>query len=825
MKDDHSNRQPGDQHRHEGENSTPQEATNGSCCSGHKADEPEAKSCRSSAAPKTVAEDAMQKPSCCGGNQHHGHHHDANITPSSTAKYYCPMCPGVESDKPGDCPKCGMALERNPAWQAQKKTIYTCPMHPEVEQDHPGDCPKCGMPLEPKFVVAEDESEGVDEAAKLKTKLWISALLSLPIFLLAMGEMIFAGELPVTATVSSWIQFGLSSVVVLGTGGFIFAKAWRSLLHRSLNMFTLIALGIGSAWLYSSVAVFLPNLFPHSLRHGGAVALYFEAAAVITTLVILGQWLEARARSKTGQAVQALLGLAAKTARRVVGGKEEEVPLDQIQPGDTLRVKPGEKIPVDGAITDGSSNVDESMITGEPIPVAKRAGDHVVGATINQTGTFLMKAEKIGSDTLLSQIVNMVAEAQRSRAPIQRLADQVSGWFVPAVVAVAVLTFAGWMIFGPEPRLTYAIANSVAVLIIACPCALGLATPMSIMVGVGRGAHFGVLVRDAAALEQAEKATYLVTDKTGTLTEGRPAVKAIHSSNHLSEDELLATAAALEAMSEHPLAHAIVEEAKSRNLQLPEVTNFDSITGAGITGEIDGQIIRIGKPKWILSEASTIPEELAKAARQLEARAHTVIWIAKGDGILGFISVADPIKQSTPQAVKTLHDMGLKLVMLTGDNEATAKKVGAELGIDDVRAELSPSDKHRIIRELRATGAVVAMAGDGINDAPALAEADVGIAMGTGTDIAIQSAGMTLVKGDLRGIARAFGLSRTVMRNIRQNLFFAFFYNAVGVPVAAGVLYPLTGWLLNPMIAGAAMALSSVSVIGNALRLRNQSLD
>lgn len=827
MKDDHSDCHHGDNHQHNHAAPDAQTSQPGSCCSHGKAREPEKKTCCSSSTPQPAPKDEPEKASCCGNGHghHHGHHHDAAITPSSTAKYYCPMCPGVESDKPGDCPKCGMALERNLAWQAPKQTIYTCPMHPEVEQDHPGDCPKCGMPLEPKFVDQDTEAHEDNEAAKLKTKLWISALLSLPVFLLAMGEMAFAGKLPVSATGSTWIQFALSSIVALGTGGFIFAKAWRSLLHRSLNMFTLIALGVGSAWLYSTVAVLFPHLFPHSLRHGGAVAVYFEAAAVITTLVILGQWLEARARSKTGQAVQALLGLAAKTARRIVDGKEEEVPLDHIQPGDTLRVRPGEKIPVDGSIIDGNSNVDESMITGEPLPVAKKVGDHVVGATINQTGAFLMKAEKIGADTLLSQIVHMVAEAQRSRAPIQRLADQVSGWFVPAVVLIALLTFAGWMLFGPEPRLAYAIANSVAVLIIACPCALGLATPMSIMVGVGRGAQLGVLVRDAAALEQAEKVTYLVTDKTGTLTEGRPAVKEIHSTSRHSEDELLAISAALEAMSEHPLAHAIVEEAKSRKLAIPEVANFESVTGAGITGEVNGKLIRIGKPSWIEAEASAIPEQLGKASQDLQARAHTVIWIAEGNEVAGFVAVADPIKQSTPQAVKTLHEMGLKIVMLTGDNQATARKVGAELGIDDVRGDLSPSDKHQIIRELRSKGAVVAMAGDGINDAPALAEADVGIAMGTGTDIAIQSAGMTLVKGDLRGIARALGLSRTVMKNIRQNLFFAFFYNAIGVPVAAGILYPLTGWLLNPMIAGAAMALSSVSVIGNALRLRNQSID
>jgi len=821
MKDDHSNCHHADQEEAPG-------AAGKEPCPEHDNGISAEKSCCSSSVAPAGANSATPTSGCCGGAGDHGshepgHHHDPNITPASTAKYYCPMCPGVDSDRPGDCPKCGMALERNLAWQAPKKIIYTCPMHPEIEQDHPGDCPKCGMPLEPRTMVHAEEGDE-DETAKLLRKLWASAALSLPIFLLAMGEMVLAGKMPVGTAVSGWIQFALSSVVVWGTGAFIFVKAWRSLLHRSLNMFTLIALGVGTAWLYSSIAILFPHLFPHSLRHGGAVAVYFEAAAVITTLVILGQWLEARARSKTGQAVQALLGLAAKTARRVVDGREEEVSLDRIQAGDVLRVKPGEKVPVDGSVIEGNSNIDESMITGEPLPVTKQAGDHVVGATINQTGSFLMKAEKVGADTLLSRIVQMVADAQRSRAPIQRLADQVSGWFVPVVVLTAILTFAAWMIFGPDPRLAYAIANSVAVLIIACPCALGLATPMSIMVGVGRGAQLGVLVRDAAALERAEKVNYLVTDKTGTLTEGRPAVKEIRTADGGDENALLASAAALEALSEHPLAHAIVEEAKNRKLELPEVANFESVTGSGIVGEIKGKTVRVGKPGWIQAEASSISEALATASQELQARARTVVWIAEGKQILGFIAVADPIKASTQQAVKSLHEMGLKLVMLTGDNRETAAKVGAELGIDDVRAELSPSDKHGIIRELRAKGAIVAMAGDGINDAPALAEADVGIAMGTGTDIAIQSAGLTLVKGDLRGIAQALDLSRAVMRNIRQNLFFAFFYNAIGVPIAAGILYPFTGWLLNPMIAGAAMALSSVSVIGNALRLRKHGL-
>jgi Cu+-exporting ATPase len=718
-----------------------------------------------------------------------------------------------------------MVLDRNPAWKPAARTVYTCPMHPEVEQDHPGDCPKCGMALEPKTVVPAEEDEGDGELASLQRKLWLSVLLAAPVFFLAMGEMVpwlrLAAMVP--AGVSGWIQGTLATLVVFWTGGFIFSRAWRSLQHRSLNMFTLIALGVGAAWIYSVVALVMPQVFPHSLRHSGRVALYFEAAAVITALVILGQWLEARARSKTGEAVAALLGLAANTAHRVAGGREEDVPLDAVQPGDVLRVRPGEKVPVDGVIVEGTSTLDESMLTGEPLPVVRRQGELVVGATLNQTGSFLMRAEKVGADTLLAQIVAMVSEAQRSRAPIQRLADQVAGWFVPAVVLVAVLTFVGWMVWGPEPRLAYAIANSVAVLIIACPCALGLATPMSIMVGVGRGAQMGVLVRDAAALERAEKLTHLITDKTGTLTEGRPVVRQVAAADGVGEGDLLRKAAALERLSEHPLAQAVVSRAEADGLTLPAVDDFSSVTGAGVEGVVDGKRVRVGKRAWLESQGISIPETLVSAAAALQEQAHTVIWVAEEAALLGFVAVVDPIKASTPEAVRALHGMGLKVVMLTGDNNQTARAVGQALGIDDVRAEMTPAGKLEVTRVLRSQGAVVGMAGDGINDAPALAEADVGIAMGTGTDVAIQSAGLTLVKGDLRGIVRALGLSRDVMRNIRQNLFFAFIYNAVGVPLASGVLYPLTGWLLNPMIAGLAMALSSVSVIGNALRLRHRA--
>ncbi len=772
---------------------------------------------------KPQAPEPEKKKSCCHAGHHH---HDAEVKPSSGAKYFCPMCPGVESDKPGECPKCGMALERNPTWKAAAVTIYTCPMHPQIEQDHPGDCPICGMVLEPKTVQPADDSQENHELVSLTRKLWLSTALALPVFIMAMGEMIPA--LHVSAWMPEkafgWVQMILATATVVVPGGFIFVRAWRSLLNRSLNMFTLISLGVGAAWLYSTFAVIAPHLFPHSLRHGGHVPLYFEAAAVITALVILGQWLEARARSKTGQAVHALLGLAAKTARRVTDGREEDIPLDDVKIGDLLRVRPGEKIPLDGVITEGASTVDESMITGEPAPVSKKTDDRVVGATVNQTGAFLMRTDKIGADTLLSQIVKMVADAQRSRAPIQRIADQVAGWFVPAVVLASILTFAGWMLWGPDPRLAFAISNSVAVLIIACPCALGLATPMSIMVGVGKGAQLGILVRDAAALEQAEKITHLITDKTGTLTEGRPVAKEIVATEPGREDHVLTLAAALEQLSEHPLAHAIVVGATEKSLSPAQVADFSSITGAGVMGKIEGKSVRVGKRAWLESEGISIPENLATSALSLQEKAHTVIWISEDSSISGYIAVADPIKPSTAEAVSALHKMDLKLVMLTGDNPQTAQSVGKQLGIDDIRADLSPADKLAIVRELRAKGAVVGMAGDGINDAPALAEADVGIAMGTGTDVAIQSAGLTLVKGDLRGIVRALGLSREVMRNIRQNLFFAFIYNAVGIPLAAGVLYPLTGWLLNPMVAGAAMALSSVSVIGNALRLRGKAI-
>jgi P-type Cu+ transporter len=747
----------------------------------------------------------------CGSG---GHHHDPEVKPSIKAKSFCPMCAGVESEKPGDCPKCGMALERNPAWKPAARTIFTCPMHPEIEQEKPGDCPRCGMALERKTVHATDEIDDGGDLARMGRKLWIAAPPALVILLLSMGEMVPFSR--IDNRLSGGIQWALATGVVFVAGNFVFTRAWHSLRNRSLNMFTLIALGVGAAYFYSVVALLGPDLFPQAHGHGSP--LYFEAAAVVTAFVIIGQWLESRARSKTGEAVQSLLQLVAKTARRVVAGNEQDVALDEVKIGDVLRVRPGEKIPVDGVITEGNSTVDESMITGESMPVAKKPGDPVTGATLNQTGTFLMIAERIGAETLLSRIVQMVAEAQRSRAPIQRLADRVSGWFVPVVVGVALLTLIAWMIWGPG--WSQAISCTVAVLVIACPCALGLATPMSIMVGIGRGARSGVLVRDAAALERAEKITHLVTDKTGTLTEGRPVVREIVAVHVGGEDHLLQIAAALEKLSEHPLAHAIVSRAAETKLAALQVTDFQSITAVGVSGKVQGVFIQVGTRSWLESEGMVISPSLSERAMLLQEKAHTVIWISEGESVSGFIAVADPIKNSTLEAVKKLHALGLKLVMLTGDNPQTARAVGRELGIDDVRAELTPDAKQAIIRELKAAGAVVGMAGDGINDAPALAEADVGIAMGTGTDVAIQSAGITLAKGDLLGIVRALELSRDVMRNIRQNLFFAFIYNALGVPLAAGLLYPFTGWLLNPMVAGAAMALSSVSVIGNALRLR-----
>jgi Cu+-exporting ATPase len=746
---------------------------------------------------------------CCGGeaaavesNEHHHHHHASEeksccsshaghppVTPSATAKYYCPMCPGVESDVPGDCPKCGMALERNPA---------------------------AGLATE------EDDTELKD----MTRRLWVGSALTLPVFVLAMAHVVpsLAHAAWMNSDWSRWVQFILSTPVVIWAGWPFFRRGWRSLLTRNFNMFTLIAIGVGTAYLSSAVAMFAPDVFPASMKTHGHPPIYFEAAAVIIVLVLLGQVLESRARSRTGSAIKALLNLAPPVARRVDATGDEEIPLAEVRAGDLLRVRPGDKVPVDGVVNEGHSSLDEAMITGEPLPVEKHAGDKVTGGTVNGTGSFVMRAERVGSDTLLAQIVNLVADAQRSRAPIQGLADKVSAIFVPAVVAIALLTFALWMFFGPEPRLAYALVNAVAVLIIACPCALGLATPMSIMVGVGRGAQAGVLVKNAEALEKLEKVTTLVVDKTGTLTEGKPGLMACVPADGFTANEVLALAAALEQGSEHPLAAAIVNGAKAQQLVLTEAKDFRSATGGGVTGTVGGRKVMVGKADYLRAQGVSGLEALEQKALPLQERGQTVVFAAIDGAAAGILAVADPVKASTPEALKDLHALGLRIVMVTGDNRRTAIAVANELGIDAVEAEVEPQGKIARVQELRRTGAVVAMAGDGINDAPALAAADVGIAMGTGTDVAMQSAGVTLVQGDLRAIAKAIHLSRATMKNIRQNLFFAFIYNALGIPIAAGLLYPFFGLLLSPMLAGAAMSLSSVSVISNALRLRSVRL-
>jgi Cu+-exporting ATPase len=767
-------------------------------------------------------EHGAEKHSCCHD------HGDKAMKPSAAAKYFCPMCPGVESDKPGDCPKCGMALERNPAWVATAagKPIYTCPMHPEVQQDHPGNCPKCGMTLELQTVTVATGEEENSELTDMTRRFWIGGALALPVFLLAMAHLIPAlgHDGWVMSDAARWIQFVLSTPVVLWAGWPFFKRGWRSLVTWQLNMFTLISIGVGTAFIYSAVVMLAPGIFPNAMQSHGMIGIYFEAAAVIVVLVLLGQVLELRARSRTGSAIKALLNLAPPMARRVGKNGDEEISLEQVHVGDLLRVHPGDKVPVDGVITEGHSSVEESMITGEPLPIEKNLGDKVTGGTVNGTGGFIMRAEKVGRDTLLAQIVNLVADAQRSRAPIQGVADKVATIFVPTVLTVAVLTFALWMFFGPEPRLAYAIVNAVAVLIIACPCALGLATPMSIMVGVGRGAQEGVLVKSAEALERLEKVTTLVVDKTGTLTEGKPRLMDFQAVNGFDRNELLRLAASLEQSSEHPLATAIVNGAKAQNLTLESVNDFRSVTGGGVFGRIGGKAVLVGKANFLRAEGVAGLEALETTANPLEQNGQTVMFVAVDGRAAGLLAVADPVKASTPEAIRELHALGLRLVMVTGDNRRTAEAVAKTLGLDAVEAEVEPQGKIDRIQEYRRAGQVVAMAGDGVNDAPALAAADVGIAMGTGTDVAIQSAGITLIKGDLRAIAKAIHLSRATLSNIRQNLFFAFIYNALGIPIASGLLYPFFGVLLSPMIAGAAMSLSSVSVITNALRLRHAKL-
>ena len=709
--------------------------------------------------------------------------------------------------------------------EVDNDAIYTCPMHPEIQQKGPGSCPKCGMALEPMGVVA-DEGEN-EELADMTKRFKVGAVLALPVFVLAMTVDLMPSLLPSWLGMSlvQWITFILATPVVLWGGWPFFVRGVNSVKTMNLNMFTLIALGVGAAYLYSLVALFFPSVFPPAMQmEGGIVDVYFEAAAVIVTLVLLGQVLELRARSQTNTAIQMLLGLAPNTARIVrEDGSEEDVPLEEVLVGDILRIRPGDKIPVDGVVTEGESNIDESMVTGEPIAIAKKAGDKVIGATVNATGSLLIRAEKVGADTLLSQIVEMVANAQRSRAPIQKLADTVSGYFVPIVVLIAGLAFAGWYIWGPEPKLAYAVVSAVAVLIIACPCALGLATPVSIMVGTGKGASVGVLIKNAEALEVLEKVDTLVVDKTGTLTEGKPKLVTVEVEEGVEEALLLKVVATLEQSSEHPLAEAIVEGVKERGITLTKTEEFQSVTGEGITGVVDGIKVAIGNYK-LLEGLGIDVNTLQSRAQSHRKEGQTVILIAIEGKAAGIIGVMDPIKESTPEAIAKLHKQGITVVMLTGDNAITAQAVASKLGIDIVEAEVSPEDKARIVTELQEEGKMVAMAGDGVNDAPALAKAHVGIAMGTGTDVAMESAGVTLVKGDLIGIVRAIRLSHATMANIRQNLFFAFVYNSLGVPIAAGVLYPVFGILLSPVIAAAAMSFSSVSVISNSLRLRNLKL-
>ncbi len=735
------------------------------------------------------------------------------------------MCTGVEQDKPGDCPKCGMTLEASVPRKSDSRTQYTCPMHPEVIQDEPGDCPLCGMALEP--IIVSGVSEDDLELRYMLRRFWLSVLLALPVLFSAMGSEFWPEQFAeiIQPRLRQWLEMVLATPVVLWGGWSFFTRGWKSVVTRQLNMFTLIGLGIGVAWVYSVVAILLPGIFPDTVKnHNGLVPVYFEAAAVITTLVLLGQVLELRARSQTSEAIKMLLGLAPKTARVVrEGGEEEDIPIGDVQIGDKLRVRPGEKIPVDGIVIEGSSSVDESMVTGEPIPVTKRIDDKLIGATVNSTGGLVMEAQRVGSDTLLSQIVHMVSEAQRSRAPIQKMVDIVSSYFVPTVVVIAVITMIVWGSIGPEPRLAHAIINSVAVLIIACPCALGLATPMSIMVGTGRGALLGVLIKNAESLEVMEQIDTLVVDKTGTLTEGKPSLVSVVAMTGHDEDTVLRLAASLERSSEHPLAMAIVQGARDRDIPLLDVADFNSITGKGVSGRVEGRQVAIGNRK-LLEDKGVNVDGLTDKAEELRRDGQTAMFVIIDNKSAGILGVADPIKSSTSDAINTLHDEDVEIVMLTGDSKTTAQAVAGKLNIDQVIAEVLPEQKVEVIKRLQSEGRKVAMAGDGINDAPALAQAHVGIAMGTGTDVAMESAGVTLVKGDLRGIARARRLSRATMLNIRQNLFFAFIYNSLGVPVAAGVLYPFFGLLLSPMIAAAAMSFSSLSVVANALRLQKVNL-
>jgi P-type Cu+ transporter len=739
-------------------------------------------------------------------------------------KYTCPMHPEVQADKPGSCPKCGMALEPVDLSATTDRVEYTCPMHPQIVRDQPGSCPICGMALEPRNVSADSANP---ELVSMTRRFWIGVALTLPLLAVMVSDVLPGHPLQrlLSGQLLGWIEFALATPVVLWAGWPFFERGWASIVHRSPNMFTLIAIGTGAAYLYSVVAVVAPGIFPSTFRDmSGNLGLYFEAAAVITVLVLLGQVLELKARSQTSSAIKALLGLAPKTARRIsADGKEADVALSEIQVGDLIRVRPGEKVPTDGIVIEGRSSVDESMVSGEPIPVEKTDGAKVVGGTINGTGSFVMRAERVGADTLLAQIVKMVSEAQRTRAPIQRLVDTVASYFVPAVLAASAVTFAVWAIFGPQPHYAHALVNAVAVLIIACPCALGLATPMAIMVGTGRGAREGILIRNAEALEIFEKVDTLVVDKTGTLTEGKPRLTTVIPVEGFQETQLLQLVASLEKASEHPLAAAIIAGAKEKGIELVTVADFQSVTGKGVTGTLQGKRIGVGNAA-LMQGLGASSEALQERAESLRKDGQTVMFVASDGRIAGAIAVADPIKGSTLEAIQQLKQEGIRVVMVTGDNHTTAAAVAQKLGID-FEADVSPNKKAEVVKKLQSQGRIVAMAGDGVNDAPALAQAHVGIAMGTGTDVAMETGGITLVKGDLRGIVKARRLSQRTMSNIRQNLFFAFFYNALGVPLAAGVLYPLFGLLLNPMIAAAAMSFSSVSVIGNSLRLRTIKLD
>ncbi len=748
--------------------------------------------------------------------------------PASVSQYTCPMHPEILQDKPGACPKCGMALESLIPVQPAIRTEYTCPMHPEIVQDSPGSCPKCGMALE-QIAITLNEADENPEYDYMYKRFVVGAILTMPVVIIAMREMLPGGhfiEKLASPRTLGWLELILATPVVLWAGWVFYVRAMQSVINRSLNMFTLIGLGVSVAYTYSLAAVFFPGIFPEGMRGpDGSVGVYFEAAAVIVTLILLGQVMELRARSQTGTAIKALLGLAPKTARKIdPDGSEEDIPLEHVQAGDILRIRPGEKIPVDGEVIDGSSSVDESMISGEPIPVKKQAGDKIIGATVNSTGSLIMRAEKVGSDTLLAQIVQMVADAQRSRPPIQTLADLVAGYFVPVVIAIALLAFGIWFFFGPDPKLAYALIVAVSVLIIACPCALGLATPMSIMVSTGKGATMGVLFKNAEAIETMRKIDTLVVDKTGTLTLGKPKLTDVQTTAHMDENRLLQLSASLENSSEHPLAEAIVAGAAEKEIQPVTPEDFDSITGKGVTGTVNKTKVFLGNMK-LMDDANIDISKLKDQAEEMRREGQTVMYVGVDGQLAGILAVSDPIKESSAEAIRQLHKEGLQIVMLTGDNLATAEAVATKLGIDAVVAEVLPDEKAAKVKSLQDEGKMVAMAGDGINDAPALAQAHVGIAMGTGTDVAMESAGVTLVKGDLTGIVRARKLSRATMANIRQNLFFAFIYNSLGVPLAAGVLYPSFGILLSPIIAAAAMSLSSVSVVANALRLKTVKID